>query len=104
MKMKFFKFLVLLLLVLVLTSCSSKKVDLSSVVFEDETVYYDGQKHMIFVSGLPEGVDVTYNEMGFVGEGIYTVVATFRYNNEVIGTKTATLSILKAPKLNIFLN
>lgn len=103
MKMKFFKFLVLLLLVLVLTSCSSKKVDLSSVVFEDETVYYDGQKHMIFVSGLPEGVDVSYNEMGFVGEGIYTVVATFRYNNEVIGTKTATLSILKAPKLNIFL-
>ncbi len=103
-KMKYLKILLFLFIVFMLTSCTTKKYDLSGVIFEDKTVYYDGNEHMIYVSGdIPEGVDVHYNQRGAIGEGIYTITATFTVDHKKIGEKSATLTILAPEALNIYM-
>ena len=102
--MKYLKIVLFLFIVFMLTSCTTKKYDLSGVIFEDKTVYYDGNEHMIYVSGdIPEGVDVHYNQKGAIGIGIYTITATFTVDHKTIGEKTATLTILAPERLNIYM-
>ena len=102
--MKYLKILLVLFIMLMLASCTPK-YDLSTIVFEDKTVNYDGRDHMIYVSGdIPEGVDVRYNFSGAIIEvGEYQIIATFTAKNQLIGEKTAKLTILPAQDLNIFM-
>ena len=73
--------------------------DMSSVVFNDLTVTYDGQPYSITASNLPEGVQVTYQGNSQVNAGTYTITAHFMgdsVNYNPIPDKTATLTINKA--------
>ncbi|MFI3165920.1 MAG: leucine-rich repeat protein [Bacillota bacterium] len=75
--------------------------DMSSVVFEDSTVTYDGEAHSITATGLPTGVIATYDEnvQTQANETGYTVTASFTGdsdNYEEIVDKTATFIINKA--------
>ncbi len=102
--MKYSKFLLILVVLFMFTSCTNKKYDLSGVAFEDETVHYDGKEHMIYVTGdIPEGVEVEYNLNCAIHEGVYEIVARFIVDQNIIEEKTATLTILPAERLNIYL-
>ena len=73
--------------------------DMSRVVFENDTVTYDGQEHSITATNLPEGVTVTYEGNGKVNAGTYTVTAHFTgdtVNHNSIPNKSVTLTISKA--------
>lgn len=73
--------------------------DISGIVFEDETVVYDGKEHNLEIKGeLPAGVTVTYEGNGQTDTGVYTVTAKFSGDNEkfeAIEDMTATLTIEK---------
>ncbi len=75
-------------------------LDLGNISFEDKTVFFNFDTHIIELTGkLPEGVTVTYSggEVGNVGE--YTFTATFTLSEElllnynVIEPMTATLTV-----------
>ena len=71
--------------------------DMSSVVFDDKTVTYNGDSHSIIATGAPSGVTVDYENNDNINAGKYTVVAKFTgdsNNYELIPNKTATLTIL----------
>ncbi len=84
--------------------------DTESLTLSDLTVTYDEQAHSLEVSGLPEGVSVTYYYEGTNGTlyeksttaptdaGTYTVTAVFSgdANYNAIDDLTATLTIKKA--------
>lgn len=78
--------------------------ELNNIVFDDVTVTYDGKKHTIEASNVPNYVDVKYtsNNKEFTGAtevGVYELTATFtataNYSGEV--SKTATLTIEAIP-------
>lgn len=80
---------------------SKATYDMSSVLFEDKTVVYNGQRQDIRINenDLPEGVSVTYGTTGNnTDAGEYVITATFtgNPNYNVIPQKTATLTISKA--------
>lgn len=70
-------------------------IDMSGVKFENMTVKYDGKSHSIEVTGLPDGVTVTYVGNGQTEVGKYTVTAKFAVgeNYEAIADMTAELTI-----------
>ncbi len=66
----------------------------TKIVFEDETVVYDGQGHTITVSGEPEGTTVTYTNAGPHTEiGSYEIGAKLEKNGYTTLNLTATLTI-----------
>ncbi len=69
---------------------------LKDLVFEDQTVQYDGEAHSIFVENIyeEEGVTITYFNNEQIEPGTYTVSARIKYNSIVV-TKNATLVIQK---------
>ena len=70
-----------------------------SIVFEDKTVFYDGNPQSIYATGLPEGVTASYNGNGKTNVGTYTVTASFLgdYNNYYeIEDVSATLTIVRS--------
>ncbi|MGS4346929.1 GEVED domain-containing protein [Myroides odoratus] len=76
-------------------SLSITKGDLDFLVFEDQTLPYDGTAKSIYISGtLPEGTQVVYTNNGQVERGSYLVEAAIdgghNYNNLV---RTATLTV-----------
>ncbi len=77
--------------------------DMSSVSFSDITVPYDGEEHSIEITGnLPNGVSVTYEGNGKKEVGTYTIVATFKgdeQNYNAINSMSATLTIVKTDSL-----
>ena len=72
--------------------------DMSSVVFANKTVVYDGNAHSIIAENLPTGVTVAYENNGKTNAGVYTITAIFtgNANYNAIANKTATLTIEKA--------
>ncbi len=76
--------------------------DMSGVVFADDTVVYDGNKHTLVVSGrLPDGVSVSgYSEDGYVNSGAYKITVSFTQedseNYKKVNELSATLTIMKA--------
>ena len=74
--------------------------DMSGIIFENDSVTYDGQAHSLAISGdLPTGVTVTYEGNDKENAGTYTITAKFAgdYDNyEVIADLTAVLIIDKA--------
>lgn len=83
--------------------------DMTSVIFENLTVTYDGKAHSLKATGLPADVSVEYEDNGQTVVGIYTVKATFsvagmsKRNYVLQGTNgeidhlEAVLTINKAP-------
>ena len=72
--------------------------NMSGVKFEDKTFQYDGKSHEILIQGnLPAGVQVSYSGNGRTEAGVYTVTATFTFEDtehyEAIAPMTATLTI-----------
>lgn len=70
--------------------------DLSTIVFEDTTVEYDGKPHSILVENLPDGLKVEYDGNEKVEIGEYTVKATIKYSTgETCTTLSAILKIVE---------
>ena len=55
--------------------------DMSRVKFENKTFSYDGNAHSIYVSGVPAGVEVTYEGNGQTAVGVHMVTAKFANRN-----------------------
>src|SRR5690606_36606729 len=68
----------------------------AGVSFEDTSAVYDGTAHSIFVSGLPEGASVAYENNGQINAGTYEVKATVSQENYHDLVLTAELVIQKA--------
>ena len=98
---------VLLMLMLVVTAvcflaaCNDKPSDTQNqdfvgILFEDQTIDYDGEEHTIIATGVPEGASVVYTNAGpYKNAGEYEIglkVTKDGYNDY---TKTATLKINK---------
>lgn len=69
------------------------KQDFENLVFESQTVEYDGKSHSLVVVGAPEGAKITYTNNNKKGVGTYEVTAKVTmegYNDKVL---TATLTI-----------
>ncbi len=101
-----FVLILILFLPISITSCTLADVDslqtedysLNDITFNSETFIYDGTNHSIKISGtIPTGVKVTYENNGQKNVGKYTVKATLTKNGVTLLTKTATLTIKKAP-------
>lgn len=79
------------------------KINMSNVIFESQTVIYDGELHSLTVQNLPKELneeDITYYYNGQEGTGVsepgeYTVIVAFRefHNYENIENLRATLKI-----------
>ncbi|MCI8384741.1 MAG: hypothetical protein HFJ33_07845, partial [Clostridia bacterium] len=77
----------------------------NNVSFDSNVVEYDGNAHKIEVAGLPEGIEVEYQDNEQTNAGIYTAIATFHikegsdiavnHNAVIPATKEATLTITK---------
>ena len=77
---------------------SKATYDMSSVVFADKTVTYNGESHSITASNLPDGVTAQYTGNNQINANEYAITATFSgddANYEPIANKTATLTINK---------
>jgi len=80
------------------------KADITNAVFEDLAIEYDGFSHSIYVSNLPDGVNVTYTNNAQKEVGNYVVGATFTFepgsvadkNYNELSPMTANMSITKA--------
>ena len=79
-------------------SCNQKAQDiyvLNAIVFESQTLTYDGQEHSLTISTLPVGVTVVYEGNNKVDANVYQVKAILTLNGTVV-EKFATLTINKA--------
>ena len=52
---------------------------LEAAVFEDKEFDYDGEEHSIYVTNVPDVVNVTYRNNGKVNPGKFLVQATLEY-------------------------
>ncbi|MCI8654837.1 MAG: hypothetical protein HFJ48_03055, partial [Clostridia bacterium] len=76
-------------------------LNMNQVKFESATVDYDGATHEINVTGLPEGITVTYAQNSGIAVGTYYATATFglsaelqaNYSSVSPATLTSTLVI-----------
>ena len=59
------------------TTSQDAKKEIKNVTFQGQSFVYDGKAHSLAVSGLPEGVSVTYTGNGQTNVGTYTVTAHF---------------------------
>lgn len=72
------------------------KVDLSDVVFESANYLYDGTEKSIAALNVPERIQVIYSEQPTLTEvGSKTITASFTLDGEVVGRRTATISVSK---------
>ena len=71
--------------------------DLSKLKFENATFEYDGKAHELVVSGVPEGVTVTYENNGQTKAGNYIVTVHFKGNRNynAIEDMSAVLTIVE---------
>lgn len=76
-------------------SIAKADYDMSGVKFEDDEVIYNGEVQSIAVTGMPEGLTVSYSEgIKDVGSVVITAVfATENANYNVPGSMQATLTV-----------
>ena len=78
-------------------SSEIKLLEFENLLFEDETIVYDGNFHSLVVENVIDGAKVTYSsENSFKDVGEYEIDATISKEGYVTETLTATLSIIKA--------
>ena len=76
-----------------------RPINMSGVVFEDETLMYDGNPHSITVKNVPSGTIVSYKRLNgsgnnqFTEKGKYNIQATIENRNYNTLVLTATLTI-----------
>ncbi len=73
--------------------------DMTKVKFEDDTVTYNGEKHSILATNLPQGVTATYDGNEAITAGEHVITAHFTgdsQNYHEIDDRQATLTIEKA--------
>lgn len=87
--------------VLTIVGVKISDYDMSGVTFEDKTFVYDGEIHMIEITGeLPEGVTVEYENNVGIESGVYEAIAHFtgdKYHTKIEDMK-ATLTIVDSLK------
>ena len=89
-----------------LVGCDDKtptyeEYDLSEVEFLDKTFNYDGKSHAIYVTGVPSGLEVTYEGNDKIEIGEYTVKAYIKYSTgETLLTREAILRIVNGTDLS----
>ncbi len=92
-------FLSVLLCIAVLAGCKPEKnvekPDVSAVTFENVVATYDGTKHSLTASGLPENVRAEYENNEQTDAGEYAAVAKLYFQNELLKTLNATLTVKK---------
>ena len=69
--------------------------DVSSVVFVDKSAVYDGQRHELSASGIPEGISVEYENNAHTGAGTYYVTAKLYKGTYLVETRNAFLTVAK---------
>ena len=80
---------------IIIKALEEKPIDLSGVKFEDKTFTHNGEEHSIYVSTLPEGLDVKYEGNGISEIGTFTVVAKiYDVDGNLLKELTATLKII----------
>ena len=74
---------------------ATKGIDLSGVAFADASWKFDGKSKSINASGVPAGVEVTYDGNNRTEVGEYTVTAWFKSTStgNLLTNMTATLTI-----------
>ena len=88
-----------------------RRADIGGISFSDGSFYYDGEAKSIFVTGVPEGVEVNYTVTNSAGEvvydvtdpGSYTVTATFEVgaNYNELAPMSRTLEIKRYTLMDI---
>lgn len=87
------KLLFVVMALFLVASCTTTKVDLSVVKFEDKEFAYDGTEKSIEVTNLPEGATVEYSGNGQIEVGTYVVTATVSHKDAESVELKATLKI-----------
>lgn len=98
---------VLLMIMLVVTAvcflaaCNDKPSDTQNqdfvgILFEAQTIDYDGEEHTIIATGVPEGASVVYTNAGpYKNAGEYNISVSISADGYNTFTKTAKLTINK---------
>lgn len=98
---------VLLMIMLVVTAvcflaaCNDKPSDTQNqdfigILFENQTINYDGEEHTIIATGVPEGASVVYTNAGpYKNAGEYNISVSISADGYNTFTKTAKLTINK---------
>ncbi|MEK6451060.1 MBG domain-containing protein, partial [Myroides sp. C1519] len=68
---------------------------LKEVAFEDLVVKYNGAPFSLYATNIPDNITVDYNITNVTDIGVYNIIATFYFENKIIDTKKATLTITK---------
>ena len=81
---------------------ASKGIDFSGVAFSDASFTFDGDSKRLDASGMPDGVDVTYDGNDRTEVGEYTVTAWFKSTStgNLLTNMTAKLTI-EAPRVDV---
>ncbi len=71
-------------------------VDLSQIKFDSANFLYDGTEKRIEAFNLPDGVEVSYSQPPVLTEvGTKEIIATFTKNGNVVGRRSATITVGK---------
>ena len=82
-------------------SSSNSLKEFEGLSFADQNVVYDGAKHSLSVSNLPEGANVTYSGQDYVNAGTYPITAVVKKTGYVDKTLKATLTIAEADLIDV---
>ena len=79
-----------------LTSCSVDDAQVENIVFESQTVAYDGKSHSLCVENLPDGYTVEYSLTDAIEVGVYYIDArVYNSKGDMVVIKSATLTIME---------
>ena len=85
-----------------LVSCSFDNAQLEEIVFESQTVAYDGNAHNLIVENLPEGYTVEYSLTDVVEVGVYYIDARiYDSKGDMVVIKSATLTIMERTTIEL---
>ena len=75
---------------------SNPSISVENIEFKSIEVFYDGNPHSIECKNIPTGLTVTYIGNGVVDEGLHSVVAIIKDENNIEVTRLlATIKIIK---------
>ena len=74
-------------------SLNSELKEFTGLVFNGESLTYDGKPHYLTVENVPEGAEVTYSGNGYVEAAEYVITATIKKDGYKDKTMEAKLKI-----------
>lgn len=95
--------IIVLMLAMSLVACASDEElkDFTGITFENVTVIYDGEEHVITCKGVPAGATVVYTDNKGTEVGEYDATATISMKGYNTLTLNAKLTIVKAQEADI---